>query len=96
MVQTIDGKFKEKWQFIETEFEDIKKNKLLPFVFTNSEDKQEELKQETIEQILKNLKEKKFTVSVCGVVKDGKSTFLNSKKKKKNVLPVLKRMARTE
>ena len=56
MVQTIDGKFKEKWQFIETEFEDIKKNKLLPFVFTNSEDKQEELKQETIEQILKNLR----------------------------------------
>ena len=88
MVQTIDGKFKEKWQFIETEFEDIKKNKLLPFVFTNSEDKQEELKQETIEQILKNLKEKKFTVSVCGVVKAGKSTFLNSLFFGKNVLPV--------
>ncbi len=87
MVQTIDGKFKEKWQIVEKEFEEIKKNKLLPFVFTNEENKQEELKQETIEDDLKKLKETKFTVSVCGVVKAGKSTFLNSLFFEKNVLP---------
>lgn len=79
--------FEENWQKLEEEACIIKQEKLLPFSFTDIDGTIAERTVEDFDSQLDTLKKEKFTISVCGMVKAGKSTFLNALLFGEDILP---------
>ncbi|MBQ4480381.1 MAG: ribosomal protein L7/L12 [Victivallales bacterium] len=84
---TLTSKFEENWQLLEDEAERIKQEKLLPFRFTDIDGTVAERTAEDLDVQMDSLKKEKFTISVCGMVKAGKSTFLNALLFGEDILP---------
>lgn len=74
--------FQEKWIPIEKEIDRIRKMKVLPLKIGETE-----WTDDSLRQTIRKLKDDKFTISVCGAVKAGKSTFLNSLLFGQEILP---------
>ena len=84
----LTGKFEEKWEnYIEKEVTKIKENIGFPFFYYDLNQIEQEFDFETLKENLCTIKNEKFTISVCGAVKAGKSTFLNSILFGREVLP---------
>ncbi len=83
----LTSKFEKDWRKIEKEAELIKKENLLPFSFTDIDGTTAERSVEDFDKQLDSLKTEKFTISVCGMVKAGKSTFLNALLFGEDILP---------
>lgn len=81
------SQFEQNWALLEDEASKIKQEKLLPFHFTDIDGTVAERTIEDFDQQLDSLKSEKFTISVCGMVKAGKSTFLNALLFGEDILP---------
>lgn len=79
--------FDSKWAVIEQEFEILKENNLFPLSYSSSTEGEQTITEESFQNTLKTLHDEKFTIAVCGVVKAGKSTFLNSLLFGNDILP---------
>ena len=79
--------FDSKWAVIEKEFKVQKEKGLFPFQYNSSTEGEQTITEEVFENTLKTLHDEKFTIAVCGVVKAGKSTFLNSLLFGNDILP---------
>jgi len=84
---TITAKFEEKWLLIEKEFDLLKKERLLPFSFEDIDGTITSRTEEDFSNQLTTLKKEKFTISICGIVKAGKSTLLNALLFQEDILP---------
>jgi len=84
---TITSKFEENWNILENEINVVKRENLLPFSFSDIDGTETTRTEEDFNNQLKSLKENKFTISVCGMVKAGKSTFLNALLFGEDILP---------
>lgn len=78
--------FNEKWEIVEHEFAKIVELEMLP-VTQEIRGEKNHLTIEKVSENLNCLREKKFTIAVCGAVKTGKSTFLNALLFGDNILP---------
>ncbi len=83
----LTSKFEENWNLLEQEAERIKQEHLLPFSFTDIDGTTAERTAEELDAQMDSLKKEKFTISVCGMVKAGKSTFLNALLFGEDILP---------
>ncbi len=80
--------FDRQWdEFVQKEAALVKEKHLLPVAYTDVNGNKKELSLEDFQSTLDNLRNEKFTIAVCGAVKAGKSTFLNSLLFGKEVLP---------
>lgn len=80
--------FEQNWQdFIEKEVAIISENGLFPLHFVDVNGVERTRTLEELKNDLDKLRSEKFTIAVCGAVKAGKSTFLNSLLFGRDVLP---------
>ena len=80
--------FEQNWQnFIEKEVETITQNNLFPISYVDVNEKECIRTLDDFKSDITRLHNEKFTIAVCGAVKAGKSTFLNSLLFGKEVLP---------
>ena len=82
MQNTKMDQFQEKWIPVENEIERIREMKVLPLRIGDRE-----WTDDLLRDTIRKLKDDKFTISICGAVKAGKSTFLNSLLFGREVLP---------
>lgn len=83
---TINQKFEENWKIVESTFDEFKQSNILPITIKSGESISVITEDSLREQLTKS-KNELFTIAVCGQVKAGKSTLLNSLFFKDNVLP---------
>ncbi|MBR4490846.1 dynamin family protein, partial [bacterium] len=74
--------FQEKWIPVGNEINRIREMRILPIKIGETE-----WTDDLLQNTIRNLKDDKFTISICGAVKAGKSTFLNSLLFGREVLP---------
>ena len=74
----LNGKFEKQWKVVEKAFQDFKDLNILPITIKNGEYVISEITEVSLEQQLNSLHNEKFTIAICGQVKAGKSTLLNS------------------
>lgn len=84
----LNGKFEKQWKVVEKAFQDFKDLNILPITIKNGEYVISEITEVSLEQQLNSLHNEKFTIAICGQVKAGKSTLLNSLFFGDDVLPV--------
>jgi hypothetical protein len=84
----LDAIFAAKWDAIDQELATMRKGGRLPVSHAELDGTTTQLSVRDVEHQLAKLKDTLFTVAVCGVVKAGKSTFLNSLLFGDAVLPV--------
>ena len=79
--------FDKNWAIITNEFKRQKEMGLFPYEYGSSTEGNQTITEEGFQKTLDSLHDEKFTIAVCGVVKAGKSTFLNSLLFGNNILP---------
>ena len=79
--------FEKNWSIITDAFKVQKEKGLFPFSYSSSTEGDQLITEESFQKTLDLLHDEKFTIAVCGVVKAGKSTFLNSLLFGRDILP---------
>jgi hypothetical protein len=79
--------FEKNWSIITDAFKEQKEKGLFPFSYSSSSEGEQLITEESFQKTLDTLHDEKFTIAVCGVVKAGKSTFLNSLLFGNDILP---------
>ena len=79
--------FEKNWSIVTDEFNRQKEKGLFPFSYSSSSEGDQLITEESFQKTLNLLHDEKFTIAVCGVVKAGKSTFLNSLLFGRDILP---------
>ena len=79
--------FDKNWSIIIDAFKEQKEKGLFPFSYSSSSEGEQLITEESFQKTLDTLHDEKFTIAVCGVVKAGKSTFLNSLLFGRDILP---------
>lgn len=79
--------FEKNWTIVVNEFRKQKEMGLFPYEYGSSSEGNQTITEDGFQNTLNSLHDEKFTIAVCGVVKAGKSTFLNSLLFGNNILP---------
>jgi len=79
--------FEKNWSIVNEAFCQQKEKRLFPFSYSSSSEGEQLITEESFLKTLNLLHDEKFTIAVCGVVKAGKSTFLNSLLFGRDILP---------
>ena len=82
-----NNSFKKQWSKVETALKDFKNNNVLPLTVSTGNG-EKVITFDSLQEQIENYKQQKFTIAVCGQVKAGKSTLLNSLFFGDDILPI--------